>query len=877
MDPLSRVLRWRQGAMLALLVACFTVPGFGQTPTLEVSASRDSVYLGESFLLEVKVGGSDPSGTPDLSAIRNCAVALLGSHPVSHQSIIVVNGRMRREGFTGRIYSYRMTPSVAGPLPTGPVRVNVGTVALAASGPTVSVTGITAQDVVSLSVTPNRDTVLVDEPFDIRLAIRIRRLAGAYANADPLFPGDPPHLEAPFLNPAEIEGLKGSDPRQLLNGRLARRDQPGFTLNDYTTQENLFDFSSMFEGRGTPARFMFERSPVTGDGQECWEYAVTTTYTPLQEGTFTFGPVLFKGRVATSVNAQGSASDAQIFAVGPAATVRVVPPPEENRPDAYIGAIGSNLTISAELDAQVCNVGDPLTLTLSIGGAIQMRNLAPPRLGLQSNLVARFEVYDDTVKTVRQDGQCRYAYTLRPRQAGSFELPPVEAAYYDVTERRYRVVQSSPIPIKVRQTSEVTASQIIGGSTNVTETRDEARQAAMNPAGIRAPADGAEPRPLINRTRALMLLGASGPCLFGCATALAAYRRHRPRLLAIRRRRHACRLANRGLKRGTPLAPAAVCQAMRNYLSQRFDIRAGAFTPDDAARLLRERSVPPDVAERFVAVMRRSFDASFAAQDAAATTRPEAAAEAIQALDLSLPSPGRWAGPSALPALFLLLTLVAAPGQAASQAERDFIWTEAGLRMAAANTPADFLAAARTYQKLVDAGGRNEDVFYNQGTALLLAGKPADALDCFRRAERLGGGASDLRRNMAIAQAREEGANAPVTPWSRVLFFWHYGLSCSTRAWIAVACFTLCWIGAALRWSPWRRLARVAVALGLVGALVFGTGVLVTLQQESAARLPAALRSEDRLSFRVGPGFAADIGQYLVGNRLAPPSQVVGP
>src|SRR3989339_185919 len=82
---------------------------------LDVSANRSTIYIGESLLLNVKVKGIDNSqATPDLSAITNCTVKMLGSHSDSRFSVVIVNGKMTKEGYTGRVYTYEITPNSTG-------------------------------------------------------------------------------------------------------------------------------------------------------------------------------------------------------------------------------------------------------------------------------------------------------------------------------------------------------------------------------------------------------------------------------------------------------------------------------------------------------------------------------------------------------------------------------------------------------------------------------------------------------------------------------------------------------------------------------------------------------------------------------------------
>jgi len=825
---------------VALLV--FTpLAALSDTPSLEVNVSRNQIYLGESLLLQVKVGGADNPEAPDVSAIRNGIPQLLGSQSSSHYSLIIVNGTMRKEGFTGRTFTYKVTPAAAGEMAMGPITATVAGQTLTATGPTVTVTGVTRQETVSVSVTASRDTVLVDEPFDLRVAVRIRRLPGSFANADPIFPNEPPHLESEFLNAKEIDGLKGPDYQRLLNDRLTQRNQPGFTINNYTVQADLFDFSAMMNPQGVPARFKLERQGARENGKEYWEYALTLPFSPLSEGSYTFGPVLFKGKVPVSINSAGEATGDSVFAVGSAAIVRVIPPPETNRPDSYIGAIGSNLVVEAALDTQTCNVGDPLKLMLTLSGSIQMRNITPPKLNLQNTLMDHFEVYDETIQTAKQDTQCRYTYTLRPRQAGSFELPPIEVSFYDVKAREYRTVKTAPIPMKVRHVEEITAAQVIGGSTNEAINLHREDESIMRPAGIRWTSVGAEPTPLLGSSARLIGMAAVGPCIFCLALSWRLFRRHSQAFREAQRRRRAFPRAKTALKSGSS---SDRCGVLRRYLSDRFSVRTDSMTPSEALTLLSARGIPARLAQRFSDQMQHLFNATFETSSSSTPVESSDLESTLSEIERHLKSaPKNTGARGALVVLFLFLTLP--HGYASTPAERAFIWNEAATEMSSANKPAEFLAAAGAFQKLIDLGVRNSDLFYNQGTALLLSDKPNDAIEVLLRAERYGGSAPDIRRNLAIAQARKDGQKAPTTSWLRLVLFWHYGLNCATRAGLAASAFSGLWLAWTLLGFGASLTGKTLRLISVVLLVAFGSSTLATLQQESRIHRPAAFIPPD--------------------------------
>ncbi|MBI3986782.1 MAG: hypothetical protein HY343_07675 [Lentisphaerae bacterium] len=170
--------------------------------------------------------------------------------------------------------------------------------------------------------------------------------------------------------------------------------------------------------------------------------------------------------------------------------------------------------------------------------------------------------------------------------------------------------------------------------------------------------------------------------------------------------------------------------------------------------------------------------------------------------------------------------------------ERAFLWEEAQSVMASARAPEEFLRAARLYQRLVDEGLRGGILFYNQGTALLQGGRPADAVEVFLRAERYGGRDEALRRNLRLAMARSRKVENLELPWYRIPLLWHFSLPGETRARIAAVAFSVFWIILALRALGIRRLTRYLLIVSGAACIFFGSSVATSLHQEAGARRP---------------------------------------
>jgi len=196
------------------------------------------------------------------------------------------------------------------------------------------------------------------------------------------------------------------------------------------------------------------------------------------------------------------------------------------------------------------------------------------------------------------------------------------------------------------------------------------------------------------------------------------------------------------------------------------------------------------------------------------------------------------------PAL-LAVVLLAATHAGADAAGRRFAWEAANTRLAEARTPEDFLASAQNYNKLVQDGVRNGPLFFNLGTALLLAGDGENATAALLRAERYSGSTPDLRANLRLAMATKSGQPDIELPWSRVVFFWHYDNALRVRIVVMLAGWTLLWLGLLLRRlasdtatksaahpGPLQAFAGPCVFFGVLVALVFGASVMISLLQE---------------------------------------------
>ena len=588
-------------SVIACISFLFSLPTlFAGDVTLNVAASRQKIFLGESINLNITVDGADRGvPSPDLSALSKMDVQLLGSHSNSRSSITIINGRMTRESREGRTIAYQITPKEKGRVIAGPIRLTIEGKTFTHPGVAIDVIGVEKQVFVIAKVSASSTSVLVEEPFNVTLSIAVADLPEPYANDnEPIFPNSPPHISADFLeiNRQQELGLKGPDLNQLLNGIIEQSGrQSCFSINNYQSRD-IMNFGSVFGDdpfKPRPIRFRLPMTRKKINGKSYREYTLSLTYTPTKEGDFTFGPITFKGNIIAGVNEARQALPQEVYTIGPAVTVRVTPPPDDGRPECFIGAVGRNVEAKATLDATTCKVGDPLTLTLEITGGVSISNMRTPVLGLQPELIKDFRVYDDNAKSETLPNGKRFTYRVRPLREGTLEFPAIKVGYYNSERRAYETLTTQPIPIQARATTQIaTATEQGSAQTSVVKEDDD-----ILPCGITVIPLAMNNDSLLPPMQTMLILLVTGPLICLLVSLLAPFARFVRSVREYNRTSGALRRARSGCKKASD--SAALARVARQYLAERFGLAScTAMTPGDAYAILVNRGVSEELASQ---------------------------------------------------------------------------------------------------------------------------------------------------------------------------------------------------------------------------------------------------------------------------------------
>ncbi len=145
--------------------------------------------------------------------------------------------------------------------------------------------------------------------------------------------------------------------------------------------------------------------------------------------------------------------------------LRVRPLPEQGRPETFQGLVGA-FTIRAETGAQRLRAGDSTTLTVTVEGRGNLRDLVT----LSPEEMPGFKVYPDKPSLdleIRRDGLYGtrvFKKALVPMEKGLLEVPPQEVPYFDPDKGAYRVARTEPIRLTVEEGRETESLHLVSAA-----------------------------------------------------------------------------------------------------------------------------------------------------------------------------------------------------------------------------------------------------------------------------------------------------------------------------------------------------------------------------------------------------------------------------
>jgi hypothetical protein len=266
--------------------------------------------------------------------------------------------------------------------------------------------------------------------------------------------------------------------------------------------------------------------------------------------------------------------------------LKVLPLPEEGKPAQFYGLVG-RYTIGASATPTQVNVGDPITLTIRIGGPTYLKPVHWPALEQVPDLAANFKIPSQKASPTVAGGAKVFTQTIRANNDKVTEIPAISLAYFDAEKGRYATVRTEPIRLEVAPTKILTNADLEGAEFTAVN-----REVEVIKKGLSANYEDLDvlKDKSFSPVAALARPGYAAlwavPLLTFVSSVLVRVRTHTsPEKVAARRHRQACGIAIGQLKR---IASAdrdrqgeLLVSTMKQYVGDRFDKAAGSLTPDD--------------------------------------------------------------------------------------------------------------------------------------------------------------------------------------------------------------------------------------------------------------------------------------------------------
>jgi oxygen tolerance protein BatD len=555
------MVRVRVATILALALLC--VPLAAQEISVQALVEKQNVLVGEPFVLQIRLDGSDTPDPLSLGNLADFSVEELGGSQNSSTSISFVNGKMSRIVQKGYIFNYRLTAKKAGDF-------EIPSFTIAADGKTLRTRPI------AIRATPPQES----NDFKLRVNFSDRKV----------YVGQPILMTVTWYVGKNVRSFQMNVP--VLNDERLKFDDPKITPAPETHVQVPLNGGQVIAEKG---RGVY-------DGRDFLTVQFQKIVVPLKAGAISVPSSTVAGQAVKGYQRRRSAfgdffSD-DPFGRQPVVENFVIPSdrmtlqvrdvPAEGRPPNFSGLIG-DFKIEAEASPTDVNVGDPITLKLALSGPSYLGHVEVPPLASQPDLVQNFKIPQDRASGVIQGRKKTFNQTVRARHSDVTEVPPIELAYFNPKSGSYELALTKAIPISVHGTRVLTASDAEGLAEQVVS----GSELESAEGGIGANFDG--PEALTNQAygpaawlRSPLWLGglAIPPLIYLGLLSLTFFNRWKDADPEARRAKQALRTLSKGVGGLTPGDTdefyAGLLDAIRSFLGAKLNLSSGALTFADA-------------------------------------------------------------------------------------------------------------------------------------------------------------------------------------------------------------------------------------------------------------------------------------------------------
>jgi hypothetical protein len=568
--------KMKQAKYIIPVFAVMAALAAGASGQVQVSAQVDSerdIYVGEGFGFYIIIQGSDKAGKVDLQPLREYNPQSAGSRKQS--SINIINGKTTQSVTT--IMTYSLTASRAGRIQIPSLTVEVEGKTYRTNPVAVNIIKPGTTDQLDLEVKLSQQQCYVGQPVIMTVNFYISADIGEFQFNIPVFSSDDFYIEEPDVSDpqAKLYRLNTETTIMVSQYRIVHKDKESILLS----------FSKVLIPKHS-GRIAIEPASVSAD--------VAVGRARSQD--------LFDSFFSPQVRYRRFMVNSESF------ELEVLPLPEEGKPEQFYGLVGQ-YTISASATPTEVSVGDPITLTVKIGGSKYLKPVRWPELENVPALASNFKIPSQKASPTVDGGFKVFTQTIRANNDQVTEIPPIPLAYFDAEQGGYVTAQTEPIKLKVAPTKILTNADLEGsdftpinreieaikkGLSANYEDLDSLNDMSFSPLEALA-------NPGYAVIWAVPLLG------FVSSLFIKLTSHTSPEKAAARRRRQAKGRALGQLKKlaltGAEHQNERLVSIMKQYIGDKFDKTAGSLTPDDCYDAIIAATQDSQIADKYRATI----------------------------------------------------------------------------------------------------------------------------------------------------------------------------------------------------------------------------------------------------------------------------------
>lgn len=384
------------------------------------------VAIGEQFNLRYVINTTDVKGFT-LRDIPDAFEVLIGPMTSTQQSFSMVGGKTTHTSSV--TYTYVLMATQSGTYVIPAARANVDGKPATSQAIRINVSGKASTNTQQGGGQQRRGNRVDMAGAQIRgndLFIRVT------ANKKHVYEQEPVLLTYKVYTQVELTQLEGKMP----------------DLNGFHTQEVPL-----------PQQKSFHIEQVGGRAYNCVTWSQYVMF-PQMSGKLEIPSITFKGIVMQHnsnidpfeafFNGGSGYVEVKKEIKAPSVSIQVSPLPA--RPADFSGGVGQ-FSITAALDKQTVNAGDPVNLRIQVSGTGNMKLLRQPQLELPKV----FDKYDAKITDKTRltaggvTGSIIYDILIVPRNMGKYVIPALKFVYFDTKSNAYQTLATKEIPLTVEK------------------------------------------------------------------------------------------------------------------------------------------------------------------------------------------------------------------------------------------------------------------------------------------------------------------------------------------------------------------------------------------------------------------------------------------